>query len=284
MTSLAPITLNRIILLFTASTTLLSTPLSYPNECRLPFTSEPEKKAVLDILEQNTFGSPSGKSVNRGAEIYEFHYGGRFSDRMARSTAQDHFLGLGAGNAIFERQLVGVFPNPDYVSFMTNSTDRQIPFVTAVSYKTDEFIDSSGRFRMMTGRLFENIPRSDILRDRPPVTVFFDFWGVMAYTSRPDLALRKIVEVGSENFEFYLIVHTGKSSMYYSTVETDRGSTITLPDWIRQRVQGLRTIEVSESAFLIQPDGRQIMIPTLQWISSDNSRMPPARRFAELRN
>ncbi|OFZ27911.1 MAG: hypothetical protein A2381_07920 [Bdellovibrionales bacterium RIFOXYB1_FULL_37_110] len=240
---------------------------------------------LKQIVVENDFGSSSGKAVNRGSLEYFENFGEEFVNRVVdKASSADHVMDMGAGNAIFARDLAGQTPG-DYGQQprLQKRILDAIPKVTAISYKTQHPISNFDGFTLLTGRFFEDIPSEELIQSYGEVSVFTDFWGVMAYTKTPHLVLKKVLKIAQNDFIYFLKVSSVRSSLNDSTVLLQNGVEISLVDWFKT-IPGLEismiNLESFGEAIAITANNKEFVeIPLLELISINDNVMPPARKF-----
>lgn len=105
-------------------------------------------------------------------------------------------------------------------------TATTAPFITAPHVKSEidhTLVDTTGRYRILEGRLFEDIPDNELKQytDGRKV-VAFSMVGVFEYTRTPDLAFEKVWKMFSVGDELYLapsenkIILSNGSSVNYA--------------------------------------------------------------------
>jgi len=263
----------------------------------------------IELLGHNTFNGSNRKAVDRGAAPYFSSLGRRFVRRVLAATSRHHVCDMGAGNCVFATELAGlggrVIPEWPFEEAIKQLNDReasQIPHVSAVTYKMDhDYVHEGKKFQLLEGRLFEDIPPAKLKAKLGQTKLFFEKWGVLAYTHDPTKVLRKLCAAAPVDFEYF--VEAGprhwnverqtmsgdpkppRSSLHSSTVKLRDGRVLTFPDWLRT-VKGLKVTELkveNGGALLIRRDPRvPLDIPKLRLINPpDESGMPPHREFLE---
>jgi hypothetical protein len=166
--------------------------------------------------------------------------------------------------------------------------------VTAVSYEESESLEGSGVHRIH-GEFYENISRKKVNR----VDIITHFWGVHHYTSRPDLALRKDLQLLKSDGAIY--VYLGRTAGYssdrveetftlqHTTITTAPGMHLNLLSWLRTipglNVEVLRTDTGNALHWALKitvTPGVRITIPEVRLVEVNDTHRPPARVFTTI--
>lgn len=202
--------------------------------------------------------------------------------REINSTKSLHFVDLGAGEGLFAETLA-------------RKTHHK---VSMISFKVQRQLEEIQNLKIFKNVLFEDIPEETLIKAFGKFDVVIDYWGVLAYSPDPGATLSKLKNLCAEDCRIILQTEGSKfskvSSLSNTKITMKNGTTVTLPEWLKQQ-SGLTVTD--ESGFLlIQFDNRKIFspaklemieykstekVPGLFWGTKDEPRMPAARTFIE---
>lgn len=197
--------------------------------------------------------------TSRGLHEYSFNLHKDFTQSLSALKAEDTWIDLGAGKGQAAEDYFAAKP---YHQYAAN--------VVLVTYKLDRFFGIrkyDGKLRVLEGRLWEDIPSSEI----PRAKLMTDVFGVISYTRDLSTALIKIFESLEKNGELYVYV-----TPYLTVIEKDN-RVINLETFLKE-VTGLQ-VEGRHGGLRITKKADKILVPKMQLIQIDESRKPFFRRF-----
>lgn len=193
--------------------------------------------AINELIAGNQF------TTTRNLLNYVNDLGEDFYSSLAKLRGNQHWIdaGSGEGYALYhlldpglftERIRTGINKNLEAktkfeLAMLTSSRTDAKPRITGVSYKMTSEEKPRKNLRFLTGRYFEDIPNAELGR----ADLISDYYGVMAYTSRPDLALNKYMELLQENGSAYVFMGNF-DEIKLCRVRTKDGRDISLVDWM----------------------------------------------------
>jgi hypothetical protein len=203
--------------------------------------------------------------TTRGFEAYRSIFGSLFFDTVAQMKSTDVILDGGSGDSYMFDSLTGPF-HPKYIGVTYNLVHRKIEdFAKQIQ---------AGVAKIFTGRYFESIPQQE-LRELGPIKLITDYYGVLSYTDRPDLVLKKYLE---------LLDGDGIIMIHGPNMGLEHGGSF--HSWLKS-VSGIDLIvtdtniynEFNEGyAFYIKKNGQPISIPGLL-LKSYRTDLPPITKF-----
>jgi hypothetical protein len=178
-----------------------------------PDEAEGVSRAMIRrVVETNRF------TTDRGLKEYTSYLGPEFTRSLARLKEDGHWLDGGSGSAYAQKDFLG-------------SRDGHVivggrPRMTAITkvYPDDQPKElAGGRFRVLSGRYFEEIPTQEI----PRADLITDVVGIINYSDQIDLALEKYLGLLKPDGTIYVFIPP-------SLTFIRRGDdTFSLIDWLR---------------------------------------------------
>ena len=224
--------------------------------------------------------------TRRGFLAYFSLFQKRFYEKQHPCNPHDAVLDAGCGDAYLSDFLFSEKPedfgsSPDkleiFRDFLQRSASNKASYI-GVTFdlvrRTREFFQDrllTSNFRLLTGRFFEDIPVSE-LRGNKSVRMITDYYGVLSYTARPDLVLKRYLEVLEDDGEIFVV---GNMTMMVDRKYNFMG-------WLRQ-VSGIQIEYTSDpyglSGIVIRKSAGLIQIPELRLTSTQKLDAPPPKRF-----
>lgn len=138
-----------------------------------------------------------------------------------------------------------------------SSSFARKPFVTAVSFVADALNmprqPSGGKFRFLRGRWFLSIPKAELVGKGGKAELITDVFGVFAYDPRPDLVLRRYLDLLADDGAIYLLLGVDNDPRRLSTHRVRAaGGEIGLVEWLKG-IDGLEVVEQRNENFGLPP-------------------------------
>lgn len=236
-----------------------------------PVRSAPEETApalVKRVVKENQF------TVTRGLKDYQDFFGASFRKDLQSLRGSDHWLDGGAGNAYAQKDFLGSRDGKRILA------DR--PKMTAVSlvYPADEPLSlAQGRFRMLAGRYFEEIPIGELEK----ADLITDVTGILNYTEQLDWVLERYLNLLQPNGKIYVFI-----PRHITRIRTARGAELSLVQWLKT-ISGLQITEIkdqrvpypSDQSFIIERVASNVKVPKLKLLSA-RKQVAVFREFTEI--
>lgn len=200
--------------------------------------------------------------TGRRLQEYYHHLPKDFIQTLQALKATDTWIDLGAGKGFAAEDY---FASKPYLQFAAN--------VVLVTYKLDRFFGIrkyDGKLRVLEGKLWEDIPASEI----PKAKLMTDVFGVLSYSRDLSSTLKKIFEHLEKDGELYVF------GTPYLTVIEKNGKVINLESFLKE-ITGLQ-VEGRHGGLKITKTSEEIVIPKMQLIQIDETQKPFFRRFRVL--
>lgn len=192
-------------------------------------------------------------TIDRGIKEYEFYFGPPLMEELEKLDADMHWVDGGAGNAYAQK---------DYLGSRTGEVIKpRRARLTAITYvypenEPKELAD--GRFKVLAGRYFEEIPNSEI----PAADLITDMTGVINYTYQLDLVLKKYLDLLKTDGKIFVYI-----PMHITKITKKTGVIYGLMEWLK-RIPGLTVTPIegphAGSAFIITKSACNIEVPKLR--------------------
>jgi hypothetical protein len=246
---------------------------------------------IIERLDQNEF------AVTRGIYSYFRIWGPGFLDSLNRLNREQVWVDMGAGQARAQLEyLLHSFDVADALLIKSDYGHLTWPEVSkrasaiAIAYKKPkisadkhprlvqlyENVSKSpvARFEYKEGRLFEDIP----LEELPKTKLITDYYGVMSYSQRPDLVLRRYFELLQTGGEIYLFglqrtkVQQGEKEIsFYEFIKSIEG--VELKELERDENMNVVSVKLGLNNNAVKPS-----VPELE-LSFFEDAMPPLRTY-----
>lgn len=215
-----------------------------------PIAEEASWDVIKKVVDENVF------TIDRGLKEYEDYFGPKFVHDLNKLKREDHWIDGGAGNAYAQKDFLG---SRDGHRIIPNR-----PKLTAITFKyptNQPKTLNHGRFTVLSGRYFEDIPISEI----GSAQLITDVVGIINYTHQLDLVLQKYLDLLKPNGKIYVFIPN-------SITFIKRGkSSIDLTEWLKsipglliRPVQSKKSPYPSDFTFTIEKSGCGIQIPRLR--------------------
>jgi hypothetical protein len=221
-------------------------PVLGPDEAR-------SREVVEGTVRQNNF------TVDRGLKEYVEYLGLDFERILGSLPPEGEWVDGGAGDAYAQKDFLG-----------SRDGSRVIPGrprLTAITYEypaDQPRVLANGRFQVMAGRFFEDIPLAEL----PRADLITDVVGILNYTYSLDRSLQKYLDMLKPDGLIFVFIPPGITS-----VRTRSGVLLNLEAWVRT-IPGLRVTHLQASrvyvdhAFVIQKDVDHVMVPALRLVDA----------------
>jgi SAM-dependent methyltransferase len=235
---------------------------------------------VADLIHAGGYGT------TRTLFDYRSYLGPRFFDDLSALGPSGHWVDLGVGEARATRSYLGLIDEvcPDISDpFLRKAVQRQYDLVrklidrplhlkaqvTGIDYRTSqEFprITLNGKFRVLEGRYFHEIPLAEI----GEADLISDLYGTFAFSHNPDVVLARALSLLKPGGRLHLF--GGRHPRGFakaSSILCPGGSTISLNDWLLM----IRRIEVKPDSTvgltfaLSRQRGAEVLIPRLRYLA-----------------
>lgn len=254
----------------------------------------PPEVAAKDIIQNSSFIESSNlKSYLRAFPL-------EFAQSLSRLKATDTLLDAGAGEAFFIEQYLTTSADPDARILLSPEKSRLLQNILNLSpskrarvigvdaeMRRKGIPSHGGRLKMITGRLFEEIPSNELGN----IKLLSDYFGVIAYTPDVDSTLKKYLEILSDDGEIFLFLgETFQDSFAtLSRIHLQNGKRVSLLDWILNlpgieatKLTSLGNDAGSVSLRIRILDRSKIRIPELQLMNiRSRPEAPPVRNYVE---
>ncbi|MEK2688934.1 hypothetical protein [Bdellovibrio sp. GT3] len=197
-------------------------------------------------------------ATNRNLEDYSLELHPDFKVSIAKLTANQHWVDLGAGKATAQIQFLKSFKN---------KSDR--PQMTAVAFKLDRWFKPStfnGKLSIQEGA-YEAMPTASWKK----ADVVTDLYGVLSYTTDFSGALQKTVDMMNVHGELYLLALPWGYQFEKGPTQMD------LPQYL-EGIEGLRIEHLQRGQFKITKTQESVTIPPVELLRYTDS-PPPLRTF-----
>jgi hypothetical protein len=254
----------------------------------------PPEIAAKDIIQNASF--IESNNLKTYVRAFPLEFVKFLSDLRPR----DVILDAGAGEAFFIEQYITASSDP--MPQLTLSGEKQKYFSEILSKSTQQrarvigvdveirrkgIPSHGGRLRMFTGRLFDEIPNSELGR----IKLLSDYFGVIAYTPDIDTTLRKFLEILSDDGQIFVYLGDRLEDSFanQSRIHLQNGKRISLMDWI-VALPGIEATQLSAEgaaggAFSLRIrilDRARIHVPELQLMNiRSRPEAPPIRTYVE---
>lgn len=218
-----------------------------------------------------------------------------------------HILDAGSGIGVFANEIAfGSISEPKInsdrklgllVKKIRKLSERSRPLVTAITArsfssmgslydfkKVSNFISERyDTFRQFAGRLFEEIPNSEIISKFNKVDLITDMWGVMAYSHDLHIVLKKYHDLLNDRGEVYIRVSgigEGSSTMMKDTIIVGTQKIPLVNNWLSS-IKGFQfefIQDESGSTVKLTKNDDPFYIQPLVFISKSPN-LPPIRTF-----
>ncbi|QDK46768.1 hypothetical protein DOM22_17195 [Bdellovibrio sp. ZAP7] len=220
--------------------------------CAAVFT--PEKAPYIsERVAKNKF------VTNRHFEEYARDLHPDFKNNIAKLSANQHWIDLGAGKATAQIDFLKTFSNKN-----------QAPQATAVAFKLDRWFKPSsyeGKLKIEEGA-YETMPTPSWKK----ADIITDVYGVLSYTANLSQALQKTIDLLNLEGELYLLI-----SPFATQIKTNNEH-ITLTQYLKS-IEGLKIEEgTTTSQLKITKTKNNIQIPPIE-ILRYTDQAPPLRTY-----
>lgn len=175
-------------------------------------------KDLQQIIE--TSGRSGGRGivfgVTRGVAEYIANFGPEFKKRFEKLTSEEVIVDAGSGDSLLSDALNAIGKGK-YIGITFELIGRSISFF--------ENRIANGTLKLFTGRFFESITRKE-LTSLGPVKIITDFFGVMSYTERPDLVLKKYLDILDKDGAIFIYgpnIQVGNDYSFYIWLRKVKG-------------------------------------------------------------
>lgn len=197
---------------------------------------------------------------------------------FSRLTENDVILDAGSGDAYLSDILFGGIADGPYQGRPATSLPHYTGVTFALNKRPAEFFTErlrSGRFSLVTGKYFEDVQRAEIVPPGKTVKVIADYYGILSYTDRPDLILKKYFEILDKDG---VLIVAGSPGISFAA----KNGFWDLASFLKS-IPGIR-VEVlnnyMEPALVVTLTGAALEIPELEFVSfRDLGRLPYIRSF-----
>jgi hypothetical protein len=246
---------------------------------------------------------------DRGLVKYVRFFGPQLVHEIIAAGPTAHIADFGAGEGNFDLQLIGlaaldddsqsrrVYRRDSLGGLIESSRELRM---TAITYETDivgnlralgiKAADVQKRLHIFQGRLFNQVPNQEILKDFGQVDVGLDLWGVLAYTDTPTEDLAKIHELLKVGAPYFLVESSFLFNQNGTVVHTQSNETIPFAKYLLRNLRGfeIQTIfsqseRTASDYLLLRKNGEPFAFPKLKfegWHTKDA--IPKFRSFTEL--
>jgi hypothetical protein len=191
-----------------------------------------------------------------------------FSSALNELRPQDTWIDLGGGRGLAIEDYLkidrGYFEKPAQTVLITYNLGR----LFGIS-------DYDGKLKVLKGRLFEEIPDSEI----PRAKLMTDVMGVLSYTKDLSTVLRKIFDHLEVEGSLFVSSNTMMTLIDMPDGRHDGGRHLNLFSFLKE-IDGLYVMG-NPISFRVVKKQENIVIPDLQLIDIDESERPFFRRFSK---
>jgi hypothetical protein len=215
----------------------------------------PDPRGQLSrVVEENNF------NVGRELGEYMARLGPRFKAFLDGLTESDHILDAGSGETIaWSQYLMRNFHSYwNFIPHLNLSAPRAR--ASAVTFQISDGAEEKARqagVHVLKGRFFEDLADHEVLSNGGSLAGIVDFYGVLAYTSKPSQILQQYFQLLRPSGKIFFLLGMSSptryfnlsrptwgqpmaaESLYASTVVTSGKEEISFPEWIR-RIPGIR--------------------------------------------
>ncbi len=143
--------------------------------------------------------------TQRGLGWYISNFGEALSNFMRPENKDLVLLDAGSGDSFVLDSITA--DHPKYLGVNYNFLTR--------SFEGIRHLLEKGRKDVLTGRFFENIPNSE-LRMLGKIGMIVDYYGVFGYSRRPDLIMKKYLEILEVNGEILMLAPFHQWTRHYN--------------------------------------------------------------------
>ncbi len=219
-------------------------------------------KDLQEIIESSGRSGERGIvfGVTRGVAEYIANFGPEFKKRFEKLTSEEVVVDAGSGDSHLSDAL-NAFGMGKYIGITYELIGRSISFF--------ESRISNGTLKLFTGRFFETITRKE-LTSLGPVKIITDFFGVISYTERPDLVLKKYLDILDKDGAVFIHgpnIQVGNDYSFYIYLKKIKGIQITTSGNMR-----------GGTSYIITKSSDTVQIPEIQY-SNALKGIPPHRFY-----
>ncbi len=227
----------------------------------LPAYSE-QAKDLQEIIRNSGRSGQETKTFGVARTIVEYigNFGPEFKKRFEKLTSEEVLLDGGCGDCHLSDALVDSGKGK-YVGITFELVNRTLSFFENRILK--------GTVKLFTGRFFENIATKE-LKSFGSVKIIADLYGIMSYTERPDLTLKRYLDLLDKDGAIFIFgpsVHVGNDYSFFIYLRKVKGIQLKTAGNMR-----------GETSYIITRTSEPVQIPEIEYSHAQKG-VPPHRFY-----